>query len=195
MEYNSMTYEELLIELENKEKRITQLSEEIRQLESIANTDFMTGVLNRRCGLNKLKESMEKCIKNEESLVVCFIDIDKLKTINDSFGHDEGDKLLKIVTDTVKESIRERDYIFRVGGDEFILVFINANMDEVNVVWNVIDKKINYINKKDLSKYKISISKGFAKFDLDSNANLEALIKKADREMYKSKFKKYTNGL
>ncbi len=195
MEYNSMTYEELLIELENKEKRINQLTEEVRQLESIANTDFMTGVLSRRCGLNKLKESMEKSIKNKENLIVCFIDIDKLKIINDSFGHDEGDKLLKIVTDIIEKSVRKKDYIFRMGGDEFILVFTDTNMDEVDVICNDIDKRINYINKKRLLKFGISVSKGLAKFDFNKNTTLEELVKQADREMYKDKLKNYTDGL
>ncbi|KAJ52622.1 diguanylate cyclase (GGDEF)-like protein [Clostridium tetanomorphum] len=187
MRYIDMTYEELLHELTKKDKKIKKLCRQIRRLELKASIDSMTGVLNRGFGLKKLKEAMKYSTLNRHNLVICFIDIDKLKNINDTFGHSEGDRLLKKVTEVIKECIRDYDFIFRVGGDEFILVFNNAKKYEIKAITNDINKKLEYINKKEEFKYSISISMGFAKFDFNKNMTLENLIKEADRQMYKNK--------
>ncbi|MBN7575342.1 hypothetical protein C1H57_09175 [Clostridium sp. 2-1] len=81
-----------------------------------------------------LSEEFYSSKSNGKNIVLCFVDVDRLKIANDTFGHEEGDNLLINVTNILKESIRKTDFIIRLGGDEFLIVFPNITMKEVNNV-------------------------------------------------------------
>jgi len=82
--------------------------------------DYVTGALRRRVGLAAIQREMDRTARGDESLVVAFIDVDGLKAINDEFGHDTGDELLRETVDAIKNGLRSYDVIIRVGGDEFV---------------------------------------------------------------------------
>ncbi len=96
------------------------------ELEKAANTDGLTGLFNERCFSTVLhrKEDLG------EPFTLCYLDLDRFKPVNDVYGHDMGDKLLKQVARRIQSCIRDKDYAFRIGGDEFCLVISAAFSDE-----------------------------------------------------------------
>ena len=104
---------------------ITEKIEYARTLEKAAFIDPLTGLPNRRCLLDRLKGDVALCRRGHHSLAVAFIDLDGFKPVNDRFGHDSGDAVLKAVAARAREALRESDYLARIGGDEFIAVLID----------------------------------------------------------------------
>lgn len=186
-----MNKEELIKLLVQKDERLKRLYSEREKLSYYANTDVMTGVLNRRAGLEVLSEEFYSSKSNGKNIVVCFVDVDRLKIVNDTFGHEEGDKLLINATKILKESIRKTDFIIRMGGDEFLVVFPKTTMKEVNSIWYEICKSVEKINKSNDS-YSLSLSYGFYEYnqEIKKEMSINDLIRKADAEMYKNKIKK-----
>lgn len=106
----------------NERKRIE------RHLEIYANIDFLTNTLNRRAGLLNLQLEIDFVKNNKEiPLSIAYIDINSLKYVNDTLGHDEGDLLIKKVVEIIKRNIKESDTLVRLSGDEFLLIMPNKN--------------------------------------------------------------------
>lgn len=154
--------------------------------------DAMTGVLNRKAGLNFLKSRMQKIQVRKGFLTVCFVDVNNLKTVNDKYGHKEGDKLINSVAKLIKSSLRDHDDIARLGGDEFLVVFDNCSIEKAVGVWDRILEKFDTFNLTQRLDYDVSVSVGFSEYNHNMNINHETLIEIADAEMYKNKehFKK-----
>ncbi|MDK2829650.1 MAG: hypothetical protein PWP67_2470 [Clostridium butyricum] len=191
MDYENIDKEALIKLLVQKDEILKRLYLEREQLNYYASTDDMTGVLNRRAGLELLSKEFYSSRSNGKNIVVCFVDIDKLKIINDTFGHEEGDKLLINATKILKESIRKTDFIIRMGGDEFLIVFPRTTMKEVNGIWYEICKSVEKFNKSNDS-YNLSLSYGFYEYsqEIKKEMSINELIRNADMEMYKNKIKK-----
>ncbi len=153
----------------------------------MAHTDALTGVLSREKGLSILKSKIHASRKSNDPLTICFIDINNLKKVNDRFGHEEGDRLIEIVSSTIKRMLRKRDVMCRLGGDEFLLVFDSCLLNDAKFSWSRIEKKLKSLNySKDL-KFCVSVSVGFAQYDKRKHTSIKCLIKEADEEMYKQK--------
>lgn len=191
MNYENMDKEALIKILIHKDDLLNRLYLEKEKLNYYANTDVMTGVLNRRAGLGLLGKEFNLSKSNGKNIVVCFVDVDRLKIINDTFGHGEGDKLLISAAKILKESIRETDSIIRMGGDEFLVIFPNTTMKEVNKIWYEICQKVEKTNKSN-NNYNLSLSYGFYECnkEIQKSMSINDLIKMADTEMYKNKTKK-----
>ncbi len=147
--------------------------------------DFGTGVLNKGQGFFKLKKHMEICNKRNLPMTIAFVDVDNLKKINDRFGHCEGDKLLNRIATIIRRNIREYDFVFRYGGDEFIVVFRNADIKKAEEIWERVKRRIYEENIRRRRPYTISISVGFAGYT--DNISLQELIEFADKNMYRNK--------
>ena len=186
MNYNDFDKEKLIEMIKSKDNEIQKLNEEREKLKYYASTDVMTGLLNRRAGLELLNNEFQLTKELKGNLVVCFIDVDNLKIINDTFGHNEGDKLLISATEIIKCNIRKYDFVIRMGGDEF-LVFIN-NISATNIIL----KKCNYLLNKiesikvDGINYPISLSIGVAIAPKDGS-NFNDLYRNADKALYDAK--------
>ena len=172
------------------QKDLERYSEVENQLKKEVFTDSLTGLYNRRYLLNKLEEIIEKADINQEKLVICFIDVDDLKKINDSFGHIIGDRVLKIIGQTIHEVIRKDDVLARIGGDEFAVLFYNKSIEEAKKAIERVELALRDINLPDFPELRISISYGFAEWDSEGPISIEDLLRKADIEMYKQKFDK-----
>ncbi|WPX07991.1 sensor domain-containing diguanylate cyclase [Anaerocellum danielii] len=184
-----------LISLFNSMKQvIANLSEDIlieqEEFKKYASLDDLTGLFTRNEGMIYLEKQIQLSKMNETHFVVCFIDVDGLKQVNDTFGHQIGDELLKSFAQILKESIRSYDIAFRYGGDEFVLILYKATIREANIVLTRIQNKIDEFNTKIQKPYKIQISYGFAEYSPTSNLSTEDLIKIADENMYKVKKEK-----
>ncbi|MFO7888871.1 MAG: diguanylate cyclase [bacterium] len=157
------------------------------KLQELAHIDILTGCYNRRYGLELLDRQIKLAKRNHSSLLLAFLDIDKFKAINDTFGHNEGDKVLKEVVRLLKASLREVDIICRMGGDEFLLVFPDSSLQESSLIRERLEEALAQLNSKIKKDYKIIISMGFSEYLPDKPKSLDELIAIADQEMYKEK--------
>lgn len=159
-----------------------------------AELDPMTGLYNRRYGMQLLHATYCRARAQNTNFVLCFFDINNLKVVNDRYGHPEGDELILTMAKTAKQELRERDYIIRYGGDEFIIVFVDCSLNEAKGAWARISSSYDNINMMKDRKYYISASAGFSSYEENKGLNISELINLADNEMYKAKrsFKQYT---
>ena len=146
-----------------------------------ASTDTLTGLSNRRSA----NEYIEKLVKrnDEKGFCVCMCDIDFFKKVNDSYGHDIGDKVLAGVAQTLVENVTEECLVSRWGGEEFLIIFPNMNGDEAKSMLDVIRSRIKKIEFDTGSKkFNITITYGLAEYGFDGNS--EAVVKEADGKLY-----------
>ncbi len=151
--------------------------------------DGLTDTYNRKSGLEIVDHLIEKSKYKESPLFFVFIDIDGLKIVNDTLGHDYGDLLIKKTTEIIHHVIRDNDILFRYGGDEFIIVFRDITFDITESIMKRINKEIDYYNSYESDKFKISMSYGIS----DTNEvgySREILINTSDERMYQKKLQK-----
>lgn len=176
---------------EKLQKEIEERKKIEEKLKYYAYTDYMTGVSNRRAGFTVIEQELKKCLKEHSYFSICFIDIDKLKSVNDKYGHAEGDYLINIIVRFIKEFIKELRYVSRMGGDEFVIIFPNCCYKEVQEIMSKISKRVEEFNEKKIKPYNISFSYGIK--DIDENTMIstgDEIIKIADALMYKNKVSK-----
>lgn len=149
--------------------------------------DALTKVLNRRAGIEKLNLLFPSDDRRHFIVSLCFIDINGLKQVNDTLGHKYGDELISIVADTIKLIIREYDFVMRLGGDEFLIVFNGIGSEMSEKVWGRIMTSYEYVNEHENRPYIISVSHGIIEYDNREKSHIDELINKADEKMYVEK--------
>jgi diguanylate cyclase (GGDEF)-like protein len=172
-------------------KRIErELKIQHEKLEFYAFTDPMTGVSNRRTGLMILDKELAKVNREGAPLSICFMDLDGLKAVNDTYGHMEGDLLINYIVSSIKSSVREVDTVSRMGGDEFLIIFPGCcEADAEEVVKRICDKLEDY-NRTGEKPFKYDFSYGLVEITLDNKLSANDAIKAADERMYKNKLSK-----
>lgn len=157
---------------------ITQEKANIDCLKYLADFDGLTRAYNRRSGLLKLESDVEAF----ESVTIIYIDIDKFKYINDTYGHTVGDQTLKAFCKKLYEVMPESTYLIRLGGDEFLCVVLNQSEKVVReTVNNLISNPVIYGNQpKDI----LFFSYGIVPFDQNKHINVDEFIRDADEQMY-----------
>jgi len=155
----------------------------------LATRDTLTGLYNRRSLLERLKHSIIHANRRKEGLALMFLDLDKFKDVNDTFGHEVGDELLKQVSEHLTGIVRESDMVARLGGDEFV-VLLEGFPDTSDVV--KIAKKITQANAEPhvigSHQLKSSLTVGISFYPQDGHS-AEDLLKNADLAMYHAKQK------
>lgn len=149
--------------------------------------DALTKVLNRRAGIEKLNLLFPSDDRRHFIVSLCFIDINGLKQVNDTLGHKYGDELISTVADTIRLIIREYDFVMRLGGDEFLIVFNGISSEMAEKVWGRIMTSYEYVNEHENRPYIISVSHGIIEYDNREKSHIDELINKADEKMYVEK--------
>jgi diguanylate cyclase (GGDEF)-like protein len=157
-----------------------------QQAESSATTDFLTGLPNARSLFVHLAQEVARCRRMKNSLAVMVCDIDGLKKINDSFGHLEGDKLLREFSIRLKDACRGYDYVARMGGDEFVVMAPGLTSDAVLEKAERLNQAAIEAGRLTCGREVISLSVGTA-FCPEDGYDVEALLAEADRRMYSVK--------
>ncbi len=157
------------------------------RIKFFAEIDTMTGALNRRAGIDKLEDIFNRSKQYREKISICFIDINGLKDVNDNLGHTAGDELIKTSMDILKKSIRDIDFVIRLGGDEFLIVFPKTEAKDAEAAWNKAVIGFDKINDEENREYLISISHGIAEYTPQAKNYLDELISEADKKMYDEK--------
>lgn len=169
------------------EKRTCELEQQKEVLKELAERDSLTGLANRNTFLYNLSNTIARCEREQGSAAVFFIDLDKFKQINDSLGHNAGDKVLIETAKRFGKSLRQNDLIARIGGDEFTVII--EHLHNVHDAGDLARKLIKCLNKpityegRDLY---LDTSIGIAVYPDDGDAPLE-LMRNADAAMYKAK--------
>ena len=162
------------------------------RLHDISLHDELTGLYNRR-GFFTLAEHLLKMAKRQQSgLFMLYCDLDGLKRINDTLGHQKGDWALIDTANILKETFRGSDITARIGGDEFVVMPIETTGDNLEIVINRLQKAVEMDNTKSKREYNLSISTGTAYFDPLSPCTIDELLSQADRLMYEQKRTKKT---
>jgi diguanylate cyclase (GGDEF)-like protein len=172
-------------------KRLVQLyslvyerDRSLYNLEIQAYRDVLTNCLNRRAGLLMLENIYETSKRYSKIFSIVFIDINGLKLINDTLGHEYGDKLIKITAEIIDNLLRHSDIFIRFGGDEFLLVLPGTNLEQSFIVTERIQNELDNFNNSEKIPFEIGISKGNVVYDKDCKYTLNELIEKADSLMY-----------
>lgn len=180
----SSNFNNMIVELDTRTNRL--ILEETKRIyhEKLANTDPLTGAYNRRY-LNEFSYEYLKIVKREnKDLSLLLVDLDDFKKINDTFGHEIGDIVIKQLVEISKFCIRESDLIVRFGGDEFVILLPNTNIQSARFVANKLINKINEYNKN--KEFYFSISVGISHYQIGDNS-IDNIIQRADEALYEAK--------
>jgi diguanylate cyclase (GGDEF)-like protein/putative nucleotidyltransferase with HDIG domain len=161
-----------------------------QQAESSATTDYLTGLPNARSLFMHLAQEVARCRRMKTSLAVMVCDINGLKKINDSFGHLEGDKLLREFSARLKEACRGYDYVARMGGDEFVVTAPGLSREGAEEKVSRMNQAAIEAGRQTSGRTLTSLSVGTA-FCPEDGYDVEALLAEADRRMYSVKQKHY----
>lgn len=160
-----------------------QMEEELRTLSVL---DELTGISNRRGFLALAEQQLKIAERTRKSVILLFIDLDYMKWINDTWGHQEGDAALVEVAEILRQTFRKSDIIGRIGGDEFAILAIDT-ADEVRNTVARLQETIDSHNQSAARRYRLALSVGSACFDPDAPSSLDELIAIADNQMYEEK--------
>ena len=175
------------IERENARAALTQQQRELLaahgKLESLAMHDALTEAKNRRAFNEKLAEEWSRAQRYGTPLSLVMFDVDKFKTYNDSFGHQAGDEVLKILARTVMGFVRATDFFARYGGEEFALILPNTDADGAYILAERLRERVEQAKWKERP---VTASFGVSTIEIGMN-NGESLIEAADKALYLSK--------
>jgi diguanylate cyclase (GGDEF)-like protein/PAS domain S-box-containing protein len=158
--------------------------EEIRTL---SNTDELTGLYNRRGFMMLAKQELKRAERTKKGLLLIYADLDGLKTINDTLGHQRGDEALVEAAGILREVLRESDIIGRIGGDEFALLVSETSTTYAGMVKTRLQRRIERHNAFAMRPYALSMCIGVSHYDPLDPISLDKLIAMADSEMYERK--------
>jgi diguanylate cyclase (GGDEF)-like protein len=177
-------------------KKIENLMREIEDLRLLTRLDALTGVYNRRGVIEESEKIFEQVRHGRRDsnarvfaindFTVIFLDADNFKRINDTYGHDVGDTVLKLIADVLRQSVRKLDIIGRFGGEEFVVGLVGANQEYGAIVAERIRQDISKLKvKKGGSRVPITVSVGVKQQERERE--VLDLIFEADKLMYKAK--------
>lgn len=178
------------VSLEDKvEERTKELSKATEEMTRLAITDPLTGLYNRHFFQAYIKQQTEICKRYNKKLIIVIADIDNFKYINDYFGHNVGDKVLKVLADLLNASKRASDIAIRYGGDEFLVILMN-DKEEAFLTWKKrLEAGLVQWNKKNnIIDCDLSLSIGYSIYN--GEKDIETVIKEADTNMYLDKGEK-----
>lgn len=192
-EYNEIS--RLNHELQQIQRELTKkninLSSLIERLEELATTDALTGIYSRRAIIERAETEIKRASREGRAYGLAILDLDDFKRINDQFGHQMGDKALKITSKCLTESTRQYDAAGRIGGDEFLVFF---SVDSKSHFTNILYRLLSEINNSNMDisgeltiKIKASIGAVFVESQDHDREGIARLMKKADDALYNAK--------
>ncbi len=157
-----------------------QMEYELRHLSTI---DYLTNIYNRRFFMEKLETEVERAQRTGSKFSLVMLDIDHFKKINDNFGHNAGDLVLKSIAEVIKNRIRKIDCLARWGGEEFIILMLDTTVSMSKVLIEELQESISKINIPRVD----SVTASFGVVGYSKDDTVDTLVQKADAMMYKAK--------
>ena len=165
-------------DLKHKEERLTK----------IAYLDELTGIPNRRAGLAAFSALLKD--ENNFPISLCYIDMDKLKYVNDTFGHHQGDIYIRTMAHTLFSAVRGNDTVSRLGGDEFLIIFVRSKQETSRIVVERIEQALQERAIRDNLPYAMSFSFGIEEIAYGNPIDAQEYLNMADQKMYHLKNEK-----
>ena len=159
-----------------------------KELKELATHDVLTGLPNRSLLADRLTQATAQESRRNSALAVVFIDLDGFKPINDQYGHNAGDTLLKALAKRLQEVVREGDTVSRFGGDEFVIILVD--IESQSILLNLLNRIKTVLHspvKIESENIQVTASLGVSIFDKNHNVEPEQLIRQADHAMYDAK--------
>ncbi|WP_022947996.1 GGDEF domain-containing protein [Methylohalobius crimeensis] len=179
--------EQIQQQLAGTQARNKRLQEELQQARALSLTDELTGLPNRRAFLRRMEEEVVRVQRHPEPLTLAIIDLDHFKQINDRYGHQVGDEVLKAYAQHALSVFRRHDHVARFGGEEFIVLLPNTDMDgAVKALGKIYQRSADHaISLGATSIYLPTFSAGVARYRPDETAS--CFIERADQALYRAK--------
>lgn len=176
------------VEADRRERarQVSQMAVLNRRLEAAAMTDILTRLPNRRYAMSRLEQEVANARRTRSPLCVIMLDIDHFKAVNDEFGHDTGDLVLKEAADALRRAIRKSDVPCRLGGEEFLVICPGSDLGGAIGVAERVREAIAEHDFGSSFSRPVTVSLGVAAFDTVSST-VDTLLKDADRRVYLAK--------
>ncbi len=175
-------------ELDRRERnrQIAEMALLNRKLSAAALTDMLTKLPNRRYAMKRLEQELARSGRTSTQLAVMMLDIDWFKSVNDQFGHDAGDRVLQEVSAVLRRATRSDDVVCRLGGEEFLIICSNCDIEEASRSAERICKAVAE-HRIDIGseRYNVTVSIGVA--EVAENDSVDELLKRSDRRVYAAK--------
>lgn len=155
------------------------------ELRTIAYTDALTKLLSRRAWLDGVEKAIDRALRESSTLSMLMLDLDHFKHVNDRFGHQVGDQVLKKTSEVINSFVRKHDLVGRLGGEEFAVCLIGAGLDTAATIAARINDEISALAFEGLSGLRCTVSVGVA--ELLPGERLSGLLKRADDALYVAK--------
>jgi len=168
-------------------RRTQELERLNQELHELSRKDTLTGLNNRRAADERLHDEFtrwKRTLQPTDGVSLLFLDIDHFKVINDQYGHEEGDAVLKLIGDRLHETIRETDFAARYGGEEFLILLVQTGMDGAKVVAEKIRSAT--ASQRDTDRPAVTVSIGVSCFQLTDASAMDGLHR-ADNALYRAK--------
>ena len=158
------------------------------QLQRLAANDSLTGLFNRRFGMARLQEEFGRAVRNSAPIGVCIFDLDHFKLVNDTYGHQVGDKVLVFLSKIIRSALREGDIAMRYGGEEFMTILPGASMTDA---YQIAERIRRMVEESEFQygpqRIRITISGGVSSWPDFDASSADALVKRADESLYAAK--------
>jgi diguanylate cyclase (GGDEF)-like protein len=169
---------------------VTEQKESSKKLLYLVYHDSLTGLLNRKAFHENLRQELAYADRYRQQRVVIYVDLDKFKKVNDTFGHDAGDQILKGFAQRVKKVLRETDLVYRLGGDEFAIILTNPEDTTPDIIaQRIIDAMAQPFSLKSQTIDFVTTSIGISFYPAHAT-DAETLLQCADKAMYEAKKKR-----
>ena len=158
---------------------INTLREELQAAHALADRDPLCPVFNRRAFMRELEREIARTERHDRSLSLLFIDLDKFKAINDTLGHEAGDRMLVATARTLLKAVRKTDIVSRIGGDEFAILLIETSAENAQTCANALKDRI--------ARAKLGVSASIGVAEWRKGLTAQELMADADKEMFTQK--------
>lgn len=182
------THLELKASREALKRNLEELTKAYQEIEKLANTDPLTGIANRRYLFEELEGELIRSKRFNHPFSVLVLDIDHFKKINDTYGHDVGDEVIKGLVDTLNQSLREVDCLGRLGGEEFVIILPETSTEGALLVAERLRRLVSgfTLDYKQKEIISITVSIGISSY-CKEDLCVETILKRADEALYKAK--------
>ncbi|MDT5062095.1 MAG: two-component system, cell cycle response regulator [Acidobacteriota bacterium] len=191
-QYDNLRYEEAGREpyVLGHAQDVTELKEAEATMRNLSLTDELTGLYNQRGFLALAEQQLRAARRTGQSFSLLYADMDGLKQINDTYGHQEGSQALEQLAEILRKSFRGADTIARLGGDEFAILVADTTPSSIEIPLARLDELLLYYNLREFHDYQLSLSVGAVRINSMDESSVADLLMKADQAMYKNKKRK-----
>ncbi len=174
-------------DITDRRRRELELKQQAELMRSMSLRDELTALYNRRGFQEHAEQQLRAAVRTRRSAAVFFIDLNGMKSINDTYGHEAGDRALISTAKALSKVFRASDIVARLGGDEFATFALECESDGVRVVRERLARYVDDVNRDGGEAFRLSLSVGSAIYEPSAPVSLQDLLEAADRHMYEEK--------